>query len=43
MIELLLELLKITDSKDDDVLFLKGKYHLKTTIKEAWKQHKEFG
>ena len=34
MIELLLELLKITDSKDEGVQLLKGKYKLPETIKE---------
>ena len=42
MIELLLNLMDVVDSDDENIQILRGKYHLKTNFKDAWKQHKEF-
>ena len=40
MIEILLKLLEITDSKDESIQILKGKYKIMTTFKDAKRQYK---
>ena len=42
MIEIILQMLDILESDNENIQILCGKYHLKTNFKDAWKQHKEF-
>ncbi len=42
MVEILLKLLEITESKHENVMILKGKYKLPETIKEGFEHHKKF-
>jgi len=43
MIEIILEMLSITESKAEEVLILKGKYELKLNLKEALRDIKKYG
>ena len=43
MIEIILQMLEITESKSEEVLILKGKYELKLNLKEALRDIKKYG
>ena len=43
MIEIILEMLSITESKAEEVQVLQGKYELKLNLKEALRDIKKYG
>jgi len=43
MIELILQMLEITESKAEEVQTLQGKYELKLNLKEALRDIKKYG
>ena len=42
MIDQIIKMLEITESKHENVLILRGKYELKDTVKEMWRDAKKY-